>query len=405
MIGVALRFPFGAITRAAYTLGALLAATARWLTGRIDRGQWRRARSLHSPLVLFAACVPGFGTFAYLTSKPVRSHGQLARVLGDATLRKLPWHLYARSGLADLVPSPVADPSGGFVGPAARSPIVLPALSPGKAIGPLVVVTGALFAIDLVAQAVDDLVGPRILGWSELVRITDLNSEASLGTWFSVVGLAACALLLALIAHAARQRSDRFARHWLGLSAILLGLSVDEQAKVHDLGIGAKVREYISLPGPLYFGWVLVALVSLVVVWWLYRRFVMALPAAVRLLFLLAGAVYVAGEVGVEMVSGWYAVHTGRRDTLTYATITSIEELLGMLGISIALCGLLVALERSTAGRLRTGDAAEASRTPRVKIPDAEGGEPSQRIPAPKPQTTSPRPAHRGNAAPVVPFR
>ena len=115
MIGVALRFPFGSIARVAYTGGNLLGATLLMLVRRRSREHWRRARSIHSPLVLVVAALPGIGTLSYLTSKPVRSQGKLARVALDAAGEKVPWHLYERIGLRRLVaggePHRVAGPA------------------------------------------------------------------------------------------------------------------------------------------------------------------------------------------------------------------------------------------------------------------------------------------------------
>jgi hypothetical protein len=63
-IGVVLRFPIGSITRATYTLVNLLLGTLRFALRRIDRRSWRQATSIHSPLVVIVAGMPGIGTFA-----------------------------------------------------------------------------------------------------------------------------------------------------------------------------------------------------------------------------------------------------------------------------------------------------------------------------------------------------
>jgi hypothetical protein len=102
-IGIVLRFPFGSITRASYTLLNLLVACARLLLRRIDRRAWRRSVGIHAPWVVLAAALPGVGTFAYLTSVPVLSHFLLARVVADAVGEKLPFHVYRRLGFKRLV--------------------------------------------------------------------------------------------------------------------------------------------------------------------------------------------------------------------------------------------------------------------------------------------------------------
>jgi hypothetical protein len=107
LISIPLRFPLGSIVRPILVAGALATATGRFLTGRISREEWARARGIHSPLVILFAGVPGVGSFAYLTAKPVRANRLLLRTLGDAVLRKIPWHLYERVGLRRLVARPI----------------------------------------------------------------------------------------------------------------------------------------------------------------------------------------------------------------------------------------------------------------------------------------------------------
>jgi hypothetical protein len=103
VIGIALRFPFGSVARATWTAANLVAATMKLMTRRIDRRSWRRAAGIHSPLVILLSLVPGFGTFAYLASGPVRSNHLLIRIAVDGTLSYLPWRLYQRVGLRRLI--------------------------------------------------------------------------------------------------------------------------------------------------------------------------------------------------------------------------------------------------------------------------------------------------------------
>jgi hypothetical protein len=114
---ILLRFPLGSIARVAYTTFHLLRATWHYVKRRISRESWRDEAGIHSPLVILIAAVPGFGAFAYLASKPIRSHQLLLRVGLDATLLKLPWRIYKRSGLRWLV----TETPGLAHGPASRS--------------------------------------------------------------------------------------------------------------------------------------------------------------------------------------------------------------------------------------------------------------------------------------------
>jgi hypothetical protein len=101
--GVLLRFPLGSIARSGYTGFNLLRVTWQYLTKRIDRDEWREAVGVHSPLVLMISAIPGFGAFAYLASKPIRSDHLLLHVAVDAVMLKVPFRLYERFGLRRIV--------------------------------------------------------------------------------------------------------------------------------------------------------------------------------------------------------------------------------------------------------------------------------------------------------------
>jgi hypothetical protein len=64
------------------------------------------------------------------------------------------------------------------------------------------------------------------------------------------------------------------------------------------------------------------------------------LPARTRRLFLAAGAIFVAGAIGVEAVSGMQASLHGEQN-LTYHLVITVEELLEMTGIVIFIYALL----------------------------------------------------------------
>jgi hypothetical protein len=174
------------------------------------------------------------------------------------------------------------------------------------------------------------------------MRILDLGAEASLGTWYSVVGLAFLSLALGIVAFAKHAVGDRYARHWLVLAILSLGFSLDEQAKFHDPGGNtAELREQIGLQGPIYYGWVILGLASVLLVTYFYRRFVADLPKTTRRLFMLAAALYVGGEIFLESMSGWYADVAGTEGDLVYQMITSFEEFFGMLGMFVGLAAVL----------------------------------------------------------------
>jgi hypothetical protein len=98
-----LRFPLGTIVRASYTGFHMAKAALDYSRGRIDRSERQKRMGIHSPLVLLISAIPGFGAFAYLASRPVRSDHLLLRIGLDAMLQKIPARLYERSRMRWLV--------------------------------------------------------------------------------------------------------------------------------------------------------------------------------------------------------------------------------------------------------------------------------------------------------------
>jgi hypothetical protein len=361
-IGVALRFPIGSITRATYVLSNMALAHLRFATRRITAATLRRNMGIHSPLVLALTCMPGIGTFAYLASRPCRAHHLLVRVALDAALTRLPRDIYGRAGLRAVIVRQVAATDA--LAPALRLRFV-----PARMLWLLGLVVCGLFALDVGTLIVDETLEPTFLGWEPVARLLDLNSESSIGTWMSVMLLALCAGLLGLIARARHAARDRFRWHWTLLALLALGLSIDEGAKVHDLGsgFGAEMRERLNLGGALYYGWVIVAFVTIVILAIAYRRFVIALPRETRTWLMIAAGVYVAGELGMEMAGGWVMDRQGQ--TFPYLLLTSFEEFLAMAGVLIAI-GALLTLARTAVGPVLV-EVAGAGTQPRHPAPGA----------------------------------
>ncbi len=107
-ICIFLRLPFGSIARAIYVLAHMALTHVHLAASRIDYITFRSHMSIHSPLVLLLTCFPGFETFAYLASKPIRMHHLLARVALDAVILKLPRNIYQRSGFRTTLARPVS---------------------------------------------------------------------------------------------------------------------------------------------------------------------------------------------------------------------------------------------------------------------------------------------------------
>ncbi|RMF79290.1 MAG: hypothetical protein D6737_11980 [Chloroflexi bacterium] len=172
-----------------------------------------------------------------------------------------------------------------------------------------------------------------------IVQLFNVNREGNIPTWFSSSILLFAALLFAVIAYAVRQRGGTLQARWWGLAAILLYLSIDEAAAIHEK-LTVPLQDSLHVTGYLYFAWVLVGIPLALIVTLTYLRFVWHLPAHIRRLFFLAGAVYLGGALGVEIISAnqWY-LNDGT--SLIFSTIGTVEEWMEMMGVVIIIYALL----------------------------------------------------------------
>ena len=235
----------------------------------------------------------------------------------------------------------------------------------------------------------------RMLGYESLlglVRLFTLNQETNLPTWFSALLLLAAAVLLLLIASLERARAARFTRHWFGLAVIFFYLATDEAAEIHGLFnvVGAAIG---SSSGLFYWPWVTVALGLVLVVTLAYLRFVADLPPKARWLFVGAGALYVFGAVGMEMLGSLYTETYGE-EPFAYALLFTLEETLEMSGVVLLIYALLDYLQ--AAGATLTWGSAQLADEMRLSFAAP---------PSPSPPTATPHPTPRPRSDDTKPLR
>ena len=172
-----------------------------------------------------------------------------------------------------------------------------------------------------------------------IVRSFDVNKEFNIPSTFSAVILLLSSCLLGLISRHKKTHKESFVFHWTLLAFIFLYLSVDEAGKIHELTMG-PVRRLFDAEGFLFFAWVIPAFFFLIAFAVAYWKFLFHLPRKYQILFCTAGAVYIAGALGLEMVGARYVWLHGKRSFL-YSMITVVEEGLEMTGVLIFIYALL----------------------------------------------------------------
>lgn len=123
------------------------------------------------------------------------------------------------------------------------------------------------------------------------------------------------------------------------------------------------------------FPWLVIGVPLALLVGLLLLPLVLSLPKRTTLGILAAGALFLSGAVGMELLSGYVLAYQEWVVNSRYVLVTLIEETLEMLAISLAVASLLSLFERDVdTGTWRVVRLApRAGRSRRVQAPSADG--------------------------------
>jgi hypothetical protein len=178
-------------------------------------------------------------------------------------------------------------------------------------------------------------------------ELLNVRHESSIATWYSSSSLLLCAILTLAIAFSREPDGGSNVVLWGTLSLTFLYLSVDEAAKIHET-VGAYLGRSVlhalgfSPPSILFSrAWVIYGAFLAVVVGLVGLKLIKGLPVRTRRLLLGAGALYVGGAIGMELVWVLYEYLYGRANVpLILIGMTTIEELLEMLSVVVVIYAL-----------------------------------------------------------------
>lgn len=180
------------------------------------------------------------------------------------------------------------------------------------------------------------------------LRHIALNAEYCLPAWYSSLLLISAAGLLALATASAARNRERYLFHWAVLAIMFVGLSADEATGVHEVLIEPMHAE-MGLSGIFHFGWVIPGAILVGLVGLAYLPFLLAQPGRTQAVFFVAGALYVGGALGMEMVGGYLLTLYGET-SLAYIAAFTVEESLEILGATLFVTGLMGHLKRQYGG-------------------------------------------------------
>jgi hypothetical protein len=162
------------------------------------------------------------------------------------------------------------------------------------------------------------------------VELFDVDWEQSIPTWYSGFALLIAAGLLLGIAGRRRVDGERDARYWYGLAAGFVALSFDEVAGFHE-----------TLQTAMGGGWTGPGALLAAAVGVLYAPFLWRLPGRTRVLFAVAGAVFLGGVLGIESLTTELMPVLKTVDSLEYKLLAGLEEGLEMYGVVLFIHALL----------------------------------------------------------------
>lgn len=173
----------------------------------------------------------------------------------------------------------------------------------------------------------------------------DAGGEQTAAAWLSSMLLLLCALVLFYLGTVKRHLGQAYAMHWLGLGVIFVLLSMDEAVGFHEMTI-MPTRELLGASGLFLYAWVVPALAFVILVGVAYLGFLRHLDLGFRLRFLLAGALFVGGAIGFEMLEGALASFYGHH-RLIYEIAIHLEDTLEFAGELVFLQSLLLYTRRA----------------------------------------------------------
>lgn len=224
------------------------------------------------------------------------------------------------------------------VGQGSRSEASAPPLAVDLGrLGRVVVVASAVvWGLGVMREILIAALGPRTA--LEDLRQIWLDVEHSLPAWYSSILMLGIALVLWLIARLLRREGGADVRRWSLLGLLFAAMAMDEAVSFHEVLID-PVRNLVGASGPFHFAWVIPGAIGVALIGLYFLPFLFRLPRRTAVLFVVAGAVYVAGALGMEMVGGAMAEAYGT-SALPYVVAFVVEEGLEIAGLTAFLLAL-----------------------------------------------------------------
>ncbi|HEX6811233.1 MAG TPA: hypothetical protein VF384_06400 [Planctomycetota bacterium] len=199
-----------------------------------------------------------------------------------------------------------------------------------------------------------------------LVYMFGLGAERNPPTLYSTVALLVVAGLLLIVAR--HSKTDRL--YWWVLGVTFVFLALDETMGFHEKLV-EPVKGALKTSGAFHYAWIIPYGLAALAFGIAFSRFLLRLPRHTAKRFVVAGAIFVMGAVGMEMVGGAVIEQDGAK-SWSYWSAQTAEEMLEMLGVLLFLYALVAHIDETMGGlTLRLGNAAPSRTEAPVELPGA----------------------------------
>lgn len=173
------------------------------------------------------------------------------------------------------------------------------------------------------------------LGQSFIFTLFDVGAEGNVPTFFSTllfILLSAGSFVLGKLGEGKNKLV------WNLTSGLLLFLALDEFTQIHEQFTDI-FQQLVNADGVLFFAWVIPYGTILILLAILYIPFLIQLSKKTKMYIFLGAGLYVLGAIGFEMVGA--SLFQYGTPTTMYIVVSGIEESLEMLGLLLALQGIV----------------------------------------------------------------
>ncbi len=197
-----------------------------------------------------------------------------------------------------------------------------------------------IILMHLLTQAISIYTGHDVL--MGIIPLFNLNAEANIPTFYSSLLLFFASILLFILGSAYKNIDRWYTKYWYFLATIFLFLTIDEFSSLHER-LGEFTKQALNTSGYLHFAWVIPYAVIVLVIGISLIKFLLKLDRTIAKGFIISGAMFISGALGLEILGGKEAFDSGQ-NSLLFIGLSTIEEILEMSGVLLFIYYLLKSL-------------------------------------------------------------